>query len=389
MNKKHNKFELGFAPKKFLAGPLFASTPQKEGRKVVIKKEVWVVGGIDSSGEKKYISKPALDIRHGILIFLLLSIHGMENMYQWNKPLNISFKKLAMLFSGGNGSRDITKVKIILEDLQETYVSIIGTNITGNVGKAESVTFRIIENFTTFNYNGYNRLENIKFHPVFIDKFLNIENLMLFKLSTLLKLKSRLSQAIYTYIPSRAFHRGKQNPFHITLKKLLEQAANFAPSTKSKRKEKVKRDGTTFDIINELDGAPMTRGQLRVEMCETVDKSDYLLNFWSEFNNFTPSGPLWDAWKLTGGTVREWTKRLSRRCHLEFNGYDINALSYIPNWDSKHLVFIEKVYCLIGQNYFSETIGDCKNAIIEDRGIVNSEKYLISALMNAVRKTNK
>ena len=80
-------------------------------------------------------------------------------------------------------------------------------------------------------------LDRVALSPEFFGLMHRWEELARIRLDVLNGLKSTKAQAIYTYLPSRAVHHTKDNPFQITARNVLEQIGAPIPAYKSKRRQ--------------------------------------------------------------------------------------------------------------------------------------------------------
>ena len=93
----------------------------------------------------------------------------------------------------------------------------------------------------------------------------------------------QLAQAIYLYIPSRAYHHSQENPFEITLTRLLEQVSFPVPEYKSQRKQVfTQHENEGRSVLQQLDGIETLTGRFRVSLSETSDGTDWKLLAWVE-----------------------------------------------------------------------------------------------------------
>lgn len=377
------------APKQFLSAPFFASTPQKTSRTFVLEGSKWTIGGVRNPNDvdKTSLIKPALDIRHGKLIFLMLS---KFNLFSIGSTAKVSFSiyELIREYYGTTSGREYTKMKKLLYDLQQTFIEIDDTVA------CEKTTFNVIKgmNFRE-KYRKQNReqlefwLEDIEFSEKFVDFFLKrLENLLYIRLNVLFRMPTPLSAACYTYLPSRAWHHTKSKPFEITLSNLLAQVGEKVPAKKSLRKHKFYRKDNRYniDVVGDLDGAEINGERtLRCGLVETSDGKDYKLLLWCESSKRLPEEPkgeLWEAWSRGGGTAEEWRERMVRYTSVEWNSYELDAFDEIPDWKLSER-FYKMAKCLLG-GVFAEELGYVKNTIREG-GTVN-DKYIQNpgALLN-------
>ena len=162
-------------------------------------------------------------------------------------------------------------------------------------------------------------LDRVSLSPEFFGLMRRWEELAQIRLDVLNSLKSTKAQAIYTYIPSRAVHHGKDDPFQIKAANILEQIGAPVPQHKSVRKKVFCQHGDK-SILNQLDGAEIANGaRLRVVIEETRDGSDMKLIFWTEQDEQAkPLEPpktskMLDAWLVSGRSQKVYNERLKKR----------------------------------------------------------------------------
>lgn len=385
--------EKALVPKQFMTAPIFASQPQKESRELEVFGKKWTIGAPDPLEQKKK-PKPALDIRHGKLIFLMLSKFNFID--EKANTINFSIYELAEQYFGVYGGAQHRKIKELLKDLRDTFVRI-------QEKENESVSFTVIKGA---NYREKYRkkdrnqpelwLENIQLSEIFIKTLVDWSNLMHIQLNEIFRMKTPLAAAIYTYIPSRAMERKKEAPFEITLTVLLEQLGEKIPEKKALRKQKFLRKDSRYDIdvVSDLDKAILNSGKiLRCIMTETVDDKDYKLQLWVERpEKLPPSGALWEAWSYSGGTIEEWNEHMSRLYLIRWNPYEEDAFSEFDNWEESE-TFFRMAKSLLGDLHFTEILGEVKNCIREGRDIngkpiLNPGAYLNDMLCRGIQNRN-
>jgi hypothetical protein len=123
--------------------------------------------------------------------------------------------------------------------------------------------------------------------------------IMHLNLGTLKALTSDIAQAIYLYLPSRAFHHTEKRPFEIRLALLLEQLGLPVPSSRSKRKEVLTQHKRS--VLSQLDGAEILSGKLRVALAPSDDGTDYKLLAWVEKGSSLTGAWLWQGTLIACG----------------------------------------------------------------------------------------
>jgi hypothetical protein len=399
-----NKSESAIVPKQFLFAPIFASRPQKSPREIIVNGERWIVGSEHRltvySEKAKALNKlfPALDIRHGKLIFLLMSKYRMV-LYDWKASINFSMYELCRDYFGVVDGRNFRRLADLLLDLEFTPIEIFDE-------KNESDPFPIINkpSYRKKYSRRHNQeqpefwLESVSFHEKFVKYIIDFANWLSIRLDELFRMSTPLAAACYTYLPSRAWHHDGEKPFEITLSNLLEQLGEKVPGKKAERKRKFYRkdDRYDIDVVSDLDGAEINCERvLRCEMVETADGKDYKLRLWSETVKRPPSvakGELWDAWRAGGGTAEEWSRLMSNYSRIEWDPYELDAFAAIPDWRSSER-FYKMSKCLLGSR-FTEELGIVKNAVregavVNGQLVMNPSAYLNYLLIRAVTGEKK
>jgi hypothetical protein len=90
-----------------------------------------------------------------------------------------------------------------------------------------------------------------------------------------------LAQAIYLYIPSRAYHHSEAKPFEISLTLLLQQISFQVPSQRNRRRQIfTQHEDEGRSILQQLDGLETLTGNFRVRLAETADGKEWKLLAW-------------------------------------------------------------------------------------------------------------
>ena len=262
--------------------PFFAATKQKNERSLEFKNEHWTIGVPSPFPEQPHA--PALDIRHGRVLFTLLSFRNPE------KELEIQFSKseFCRRYSGNKGGNSSKEVLKLLGELERSWVQ--NESIVNGIKKRK--TFRLLENTIIderINVSDGKPTEmelfqesvSVRISKRFFELLQDWESMAQIRLDVLQKIRSKIAQTIYTYIPSRAFHHSEKNPFKITLTNLLGQIGHNVPPHKSSRLKIFNQNKNP--VIKQLDGLKLLDGRkLRASISETNDRSDYILNAWVE-----------------------------------------------------------------------------------------------------------
>ena len=126
----------------------------------------------------------------------------------------------------------------------------------------------------------------------------------------------------------------------------------------------------------------------RCRLIENSNKTDYNFLCWAVETKkriiHKPTGKLFRAFEIGGGTWKQWTKLLENKSTMEFDMYEIEALEHFYNW-RKSRNFLIMAKCLMG-SLFSECLGIVKNHVLEDKDIQKSSMHmLISKIIKYLR----
>ena len=165
-----------------------------------------------------------------------------------------------------------------------------------------------------------------------------------------LKLRSRMAQALYLFLPSRAFPREKideSRPQVLTLREVLEEVGEKVPETVSERLRLFQRKGRTskakgFDVIAELDRAVLISGTFRIGLRPCADFTDHEVYFWIEGvgvrgqqgelpfkrNSNLPvrGGKIKNLWLVEGGSADRWNELMSQQLSEKDLSGELNEL---------------------------------------------------------------
>ncbi|HYG35612.1 MAG TPA: RepB family plasmid replication initiator protein, partial [Clostridia bacterium] len=271
------------APKDYFLGPVFAATPQTGAREVTVGNHRYVIGGFHPMGGDTP-PPPALDVRHARAIFALLSF---RKEFDRTRLIRFSFNELCMRYAQSNGGRYAREIKKIVRDLMDSYIRITDTET--NI----SHEFRLIERIdiekrpprrcdSKLAMSGQQEMwfNGCELSPEFAGLLSDFRELRMLNLDVFTSISSPLAQAIYLYIPSRAWHHNEHKPFEINLTNLLQQVSAKIPKHKSKRRELFTQNKNS--IMQQLDGLETRAGIFRVRLAESADKSDWKLQAWVE-----------------------------------------------------------------------------------------------------------
>jgi hypothetical protein len=375
--------------KNYFQAPIFTATMQENIRIVKVGDDIWAIGVDNPLKPRKEVVR-SLTIDHAVMI---LGIFSFTNSFEFPRKIPFSFNKLCQKLYGNSSARTYNKAKELIDDILSCW-----TRITYPDGDARD--FRVLKNADILRKQRRKNkaknkgpelwLDSVELHEEYYKLISNIENRLCVRISLVTQLTSNLARTIYLYLPSRAINASKEgNVFKITLAKLLGQIGCEVPKHKSRRYQLFTQHKTS--ILSQLDGAKLLGDKtLRCRLEETSDKKDYNLVCWVEFPkgvsiNEPSNSVLYEAFISAGGTLTLWRERLSRIGTCEFDMYEIEALEYIPDWETSK-PFLLMVKCLMG-GLFTECLGIVKNHVLEGKDISKSPLHkLNNEIMEAIKK---
>lgn len=376
-------------PKDFLLGPVFAASKQAGPRQMTVRNREYTIGGFHPIHRTRV--SPALDVRHARLCFAILSF---RDMFSSSPKFTFSFNELCRRYAGSNGGRYSRDIGDLLGDLMDTYFRI------KNLETGIAHSYRILEHID-IEERPIRRKDSIKaksnqmemwFHGVtiaseFYELLSDIAELQYFKLEAFTSIRSPLAQAIYLYIPSRAHHHSKSNPFEITIPKLLEQVSHPIPKFKSRQKKLLLQNRNS--VLSQLDGKEMLTGTFRVSLDETADGNNFKLQAWIESKEEEKSLPkpkskFIQAFLDRGVSHDEIQKRLQRI--LPLDSYDIELLERGKIVIDGNEQFFEMAKALLGKNRFEQLLSEAKGDALEGQ---KSSKTPTHRLIHRIMETAK
>lgn len=375
-------------PKDYIVAPIFAATRQTESREIIIKDKIYEIGGFNPLDPSKMM--PALDIRHGRALFVLLSF---RDTFKEEKTIKFSMNEFCRRYAGSNGGRYSRDIMKILSDLVDCWFRI-------KLPDGTSKSYRIIEKIEV-NTRPIRRkdaksilskpqseiwLDHIELSSNFHSLFEELENLSHIRLDVLTKMSSNLAQSIYTFLPSRAHHHSLENPFEITLTNLLAQVGCRVPPAKWERKKLFTQNKNS--ILSQLNGKPTLCGTLKVDIVETTDKKEYKLICWiDKLNKKLPlkETPLLKCWIKGGGKEETYRNKLGKINALD--DYELNLISSSGAEFEGNGPFFQITKALLGSFTFKSVLSEAKGFHQEGSYAVkkNPTARLIHMLMQAVK----
>ena len=270
------------APRDYFLGPIFAAARQTGQREVTIGERRYLIGGFHPM--RRNFTPPALDVRHARAIFCLLSF---RDPFSPTRLIRFSFNEFCRRYANSNGGRYARAIADIVADLLDSYIRV--TDLKTQIAHQ----YRLIEHID-IETRPIRRKDAKLADPGQLEMWFNgctlssefhgmlhrIAELQHLNLGVFTNISSPLAQAIYLYIPSRAYHHSANDPFEISLTKLLQQVSFPIPPQKSRRRQIFTQN--RHPILEQLNGVETLSGRFRVGLTETNDGTDWKLQAWIE-----------------------------------------------------------------------------------------------------------
>jgi hypothetical protein len=368
-------------PKDWLSGPVFKPGIQRKNAAIIVGDRTWCMGANNPLTEQPSAD---IDLSHIRIVLTILSFWSGGN------PLHLSMGELARRCASSRGGRYFRDLRRKMEDLRHYWISVVEKDGTTRsfplLQKIEVVTKPPRRRGNRMQKEIW--LDKVELAESFAELLRDWTQIMHLNLGTLKALTSDLAQAIYLYLPSRAFHHTEKNPFEIRLAVLLEQLGMPVPSAPSKRKELFTQHKRS--VLSQLDGAEILSGKLRVALAPAGDGSDYKLLAWVEkgyrLTGAEPSeGPLFQAWIASGRSRDEYEKRKINRQPLADYEEELLRKAGVVLETSHSFFSIGKN--LLGENRFHALISEAKAEALEGRGANNPTGALISRIIRAIQQS--
>ena len=380
------------APRDYFLGPVFAASRQTGPREVTIGERRYLIGGFHPM--RRSSSPPALDVRHARAIFALLSF---RDVYENTRLIRFSFNEFCRRYARSNGGRYARAIAEIVADLLDSYIRV--TDVPTGVAHE----YRLIEHIDIEkrpirrkdDYRaGSPQLEmwfnGCTLSPEFFGLLSRIAELQHLKLTVFTAIRSPLAQAIYLYIPSRAYHHSEKKPFEISVSKLLDQVSFPQPRYKSFRhKLFTQHEDEGRSIMQQLDGLETLSGRFRVALAETSDGKDWKLQAWVEMppkqlkKVTRADSKLVRAYLHSGRTREDLQLRLSSREPLSSYHLELLSAAKVELQGSER--FFELACALLGEARFVELLSEAKGDAMEGREATkNPTARLIFRIMEAI-----
>jgi hypothetical protein len=376
------------APKDFLISPFFAAKPQTGARQVTVGSRHYLIGGFHPMDDT--LHPPALDVRHARAIFALLSFRA--DPLDKTQLIRFSFNQFCQQYASSNGGRYSRAIKLILRDLMNSFIRITDTK------SQIAHEYRLIERIDIEKRPIRRKdarlakspqlemwFNSCTLSPEFAGLLGDIDELQHLRFDVLNSMSSPLAQAIYLYIPSRAYYHDAAKPFEITLTNLLEQVSFPVPEINWIRKKLFTQNRNS--ILKQLDGAETLTGRFRVKLAPTAKGDDWKLLAWEERNGkmsaVREDSKIFAAWLRSGRTPDEFDRALTIIKPITF--YELDLLEMANVVIEKNRPFFERAKALIGHQQFVSLLAEAKGDEKEGRKATkNPTARLIYRLMEEI-----
>lgn len=380
------------APRDYFLGPVFAASKHAGRREITIGDKLYIVGGFHPV-RTDYVP-PALDVRHARAIFTLLSF---RDPYGDNgREIRFAFNDFCRRYANSQGGRYMRAIKDIIGQLMDSYIQVtdLKTKLAHSYRLINELAIRGKTIARRDSKLAKDKQTEIKLNRIVLsEEFYNllgrIAELQDLKLDVFTGIRSPLAQAIYLYIPSRSVHHSENNPFEISLTKLLEQVSFRVPEFKSKRLELfTKHSKENRAIIQQLDGVETLTGHFRVRLAETADGSDWKLLTWVEASQTkrdrAVSNSKLVAAYLESGRPRELLEQSLSNIE-SLTDYELDLLKEAKVEFQKNRRFFEVAKALLREPKFDGLLAEAKGDEKEGRKArKNPTARIIHRIMEAV-----
>ena len=366
-------------PADYGKSPIFAATRHPEGRERIetSSQREYYIGGIDS---RTGLCFPAFDVRHGRAILAILCFRPSNSQ---DRFVRFSLNKICQTYASHNGGRYSREILAILKELTQIPVRVYEKplknwfeyRILDSLTITEKPIRRSDDSRITDRQSEF-WLDGCTISSEFLN-VLNTDELLYLRLDQLKKIRSPLGQAIYFYVPSRAYHASKARPWSISLRLLCKQVGYDVPDQLSRRRLLFEGDNRGPSLLEQLDGLETAFGIFRVCLRFNHKANDFMLDSWSEPRPLPPQAISEDIGKLglaylNGHTEAELQNRLKKKTPLD--GYQLHLLHEYGINLSTTLNFFEQANCLLGTIEFNALLSTLKTYLKEPGRLVNGEK---------------
>lgn len=381
------------APKDYFLGPVFAATRQAGPRVVDVGSKRYEIGGFHPLHSDVF--PPAFDVRHARAIFTLLSFRDTYDP-DGTRLVKFCVSEFCRRYARSNGGRYARDIRRLLANLVDSFVRVTDLNTE------EAHSYRLIER-VDFSEKPIRRKDakrandnqmeiwfnSCELSLAFYNLLDKVAELKEIDLDVFTSIRSPMAQAIYLYIPSRAYYHDEAKPFEITLTNLLAQVSFPIPSQKGRRRQIfMNHEKQGRSVLQQLDGVETNSGQFRVSIVETVDGTDYKLLAWTEKREVkraldSSESKLVKAYLDSGRPPELLVQAFS---HIEpLTDYEIDLMAAGKIEIEKNRPFFEQVKALLRGPRFDEILAQAKADELEGRKATrNQTARLIYRLMVTV-----
>jgi hypothetical protein len=381
------------APRDYFLGPVFAATKQTGSREVTIMDKRYQIGGFHPL--RRNLCPPALDVRHARAIFSLLSF---RRPYEddGSRLIRFSFNEFCRRYARSNGGRYSRDIAQILGDLLDSYIRV------ADIKSGISHEYRLIEHIdierrpirrrdaTLANdFQSEMWFNGCRLSPEFYSLLGRIAELQDLDLEVFTSIRSPLAQAIYLYIPSRAHHHSADDPFEISLTRLLEQVSFRIPPQKQRRHQIfTQHENEGRSIMQQLNGLETLTGVFRVRLVETTDGTEWKLLAWVEQRKRKLMPDAGNS-KLVKAYINSGRPQELLHQALEnikpLSDYEMELLALAKVEIAKNRRFFEVARALLPESKFDGLLAEAKADELEGRkSRKNPTARLIYRIMEAV-----
>jgi hypothetical protein len=374
---------LARVPKDWISKAVFVPGVQPPNREIVVNGNTWVMG-IDNPIAKNPTPSKPITLNHIKIAFAVLTFWRGDN------PVSMSLSELAQRCADSRGGRYYRDLLDKLNDLRNYWVSVSYEDGRRRrfalLKSVDLVDDAPPKKKTEKGGQSQMWLDRVELHEEFAELLRDFARTIHLRFDVMKTLTSDLAQSIYLFLPSRAYHRSKTDPFEIGLETLFEQL-ELAPQPKSVRYKLLTQNKRS--VMKQIDGAEILIGKLRVKLTETRDKSDYKLMAWVEGKPEAASledsqGPLIDAWRKSGRTDEALRKALGKLAELD--DYDRELLTKAGVSTGETERFLRQAKVLVGDGRFHAILSDAKAERLEGRAADNPTGAVIWRLLREIEQ---
>ena len=333
--KQHDQNALIF--KDFTKAPIFGVTAHQN--EVECDGWIWKTGVINPLEAQEGVTVPVvkgLTIEHAELMLALMTFQPTDYHLQQNPSgeFRFSMKKLCEVTYGHYSKPYYRKASHLLNDLSKCWGSVYYKESKETHFFRVLDKIRIISRPSRRNKDGEELwLDNVVLHESYQELLNHLARQMMIDISMFRQISlGSLAKAIYMYMPSRAVHRSKQNPFKIKLATLFEQIGyNTSKSKRKGQRYQVMTRGKS-PIIEQLNGIAVYQGKMFCSLQESADGEDWMLCVWVKKDNLKiePKSSTESFFKKTlGFTDPQWAVLVDKVSQYD---WDDRQDKYLSNW---------------------------------------------------------